>query len=246
MYSEADKDSLHVKFADEAICIGKASPSDSYLNIPRIISAAEVSGADAIHPGYGFLAENAGFCNICAEHKIIFIGPSAENIKTMGDKNEARITMKKFNVPLVPGSAGIIQNEKHLFEEASKIGFPLMAKASAGGGGKGMRIVEKESDLLEMFTIATTEAQAAFGNGDVYLEKYIEEPRHIEFQILSDSSGNAIHLGERDCSIQRRHQKLIEEAPSPFLDDDLRKKWVQQLYLQLKVLNLKAQVLLSF
>ncbi len=224
VYSEADKNSLHVKFADEAICIGKASPSDSYLNIPRIISAAEVSGAEAIHPGYGFLAENAGFCNICAEHNITFIGPSAENIRVMGDKNEARKTMRQFDVPLVPGSASLIKSTEQLYKEAETVGYPVMVKASAGGGGKGMRIVEKESDLEEQFTIARTEAEAAFGNGDIYIEKYIEEPRHIEIQILSDKQGNAIHLGERDCSIQRRHQKLIEEAPSPFLDEELRTK----------------------
>jgi len=224
VYSVADKDSLHVKFADEAICIGKASPVDSYLNIPRIIAAAEISGAEAIHPGYGFLAENANFCEICKEHDITFIGPSAENIRTMGDKNEARKTMEKFNVPLVPGSKTIIKSIPELKKIAKEVGYPIMVKASAGGGGKGMRMVPSEETVEELFTIATTEAEAAFGNGDIYVEKFIEDPRHIEFQILSDAKGNTIHLGERDCSIQRRHQKLIEEAPSPFLDEELRNR----------------------
>ncbi|MGE4169699.1 MAG: acetyl-CoA carboxylase biotin carboxylase subunit [Candidatus Margulisiibacteriota bacterium] len=224
VYSEADQDSLHVKMADEAICIGPASPKESYLNIPAIISAAELSGAQAIHPGYGFLAENPYFSEVCKANNIVFIGASAENIRLMGNKSEAKKTMRKLKVPTVPGSEGVISTEKELLAIAKETGYPLMIKASAGGGGKGMRIVRDSSQLKEMYNLAVNEAQSAFGNGDVYVEKYIEEPRHIEIQILSDKHGNAVHLGERDCSIQRRHQKLIEESPSPILDEKLRKK----------------------
>ena len=224
VYSEADKESLHVKVADEAICIGPASPVESYLNINRIISAAEMAGAEAIHPGYGFLAENDQFSEICKANKIVFIGASPENIRLMGNKSQAKKTMQKLGVPCVPGSDGIIKSESELDEIAKKTGFPLMIKASAGGGGKGMRIVENKSQLHNSFQIAVNEAKSCFGNGDVYIEKYVENPRHVEIQILSDRKGNAVHLGERDCSIQRRHQKLIEEAPSPFINDKLRKK----------------------
>lgn len=224
VFSEADRDCLHVKLADEAYCIGPAAPNKSYLNIPAIISAAEVSGAEAIHPGYGFLSENSYFSEVCAANKIVFIGATPENIQLMGNKNEARRTMQKYNVPTVPGSKDIVHSEAELSEMASSVGYPLMIKASSGGGGKGMRIVKSENELFEMFRLATMEAKSSFGNGDVYIEKYVEEPRHIEFQILSDKHGNAVHLGERDCSIQRRHQKLIEEAPSPFLDETLRQK----------------------
>lgn len=222
IYSEADRDSLHVKLADEAICVGPASPKESYLNIPRVISAAEVSGAEAIHPGYGFLSENADFSEICAANNIVFIGASPENIRLMGNKSVAKSTMKQFGVPTVPGSDGIVESADQLDDIAARTGFPLMIKASAGGGGKGMRIVPSQAELHELYTIATTEAKASFGNGDVYIEKFIENPRHVEIQILADATGHAIHLGERDCTIQRRHQKLIEEAPSPVLDASLR------------------------
>lgn len=224
IYSEADKDSLHVKLADEAICVGPASPVKSYLNIPTIIAAAEISGAEAIHPGYGFLSENDYFSEVCQSNHITFIGASPENIRLMGNKSQAKSTMKKFNVPCIPGSNGIISNEKTLRKVANEIGFPVIIKASAGGGGKGMRVVESEETLMENYKLARAEAKSAFGNQDVYLEKLIEEPRHVEIQILSDKNGQAVHLGERDCSIQRRHQKLIEESPSPILTEALRKK----------------------
>ncbi len=224
IYSEADKDSLHVKLADEAFCIGPAAPDKSYLNVPAIIAAAEVSGADAIHPGYGFLAENAYFSSMCRDHKITFIGATPTNIELMGDKNKARITMKRCKVPVVPGSEGVVSTEDELKKAVKDIDFPIIVKAVAGGGGKGMRVVHQKEQLLENYRIATQEAKSAFGNGDVYIEKYIESPRHIEFQIMSDRNGHAIHLGERDCSIQRRHQKLIEEAPSPLITPKLRKK----------------------
>ncbi|MEK7298957.1 MAG: acetyl-CoA carboxylase biotin carboxylase subunit [Candidatus Margulisiibacteriota bacterium] len=224
VYSQADADSLHVKLADEAYCIGPAEPAKSYLNMAAIISTAEVTGAEAIHPGYGFLAENAQFSQMCLDHNITFIGASPENIRMMGDKNTAKKTMQKFKVPVVPGSDGLITSEKELLACVKKTGLPVIIKASAGGGGKGMRVVREMDELVDQYQIAIREATAAFGNGDVYLEKYVEEPRHVEIQILSDAQGNAIYLGERDCSIQRRHQKLIEEAPSPVLDEKLRKK----------------------
>lgn len=227
IFSEADRECLHVKLADQSYCIGPAIPSKSYLNIPAIISVAEVSGAEAIHPGYGFLSENSYFSEVCQANNIKFIGPTPENIRLMGNKNEARRTMQKSGVPIIPGSPNVIQDEADLQATAKKVGYPLIVKASAGGGGKGMRIVRAQTELVEMYHLATMEAKSAFGNGDVYIEKYIEEPRHIEFQILSDKHGHAIHLGERDCSIQRRHQKLIEEAPSPFIDDVLRRKMGQ-------------------
>jgi acetyl-CoA carboxylase biotin carboxylase subunit len=224
VYSDADKDSLHVKIADEAYCIGPATPSQSYLNIPSIISVAEVSGADAIHPGYGFLAENVKFAEICAQSKIKFIGPYPASILSMGDKSIAKTTVMKAGVPVVPGSDGIITDEKEALRLAAKIGYPVIIKASAGGGGRGMRVALHEGELLSHMKTAKAEAEAAFGNADVYIEKYVERPRHIEIQILADEKGNIIHLGERDCSIQRRHQKLIEESPSPALDEKLRKK----------------------
>jgi acetyl-CoA carboxylase, biotin carboxylase subunit len=224
VYSEADKNSFHVRLADEAVCIGPANPQQSYLNVPVLISAAEIVGADAIHPGYGFLSENADFSEICSDHNIVFIGASPENIRLMGDKSRAKRTMKKIGVPVVPGSDGIVNSVKELERIAKETGFPLMIKASAGGGGKGMRIVEDPDKLVELFHIAMNEAKASFGNGDIYVEKFIVKPRHVEIQILSDKKGNAIHLGERDCSVQRRHQKLIEESPSPFLKDKVRKK----------------------
>jgi acetyl-CoA carboxylase, biotin carboxylase subunit len=224
VYSDADKDSLHVKIADEAYCIGPAIPSQSYLNIPSIISVAEIAGVDAVHPGYGFLAENEKFAEICAQSKIKFIGPHPHAMRSMGNKSIARKTVLKAGVPVVPGSEGVITDEKEALKLADKIGYPVIIKASAGGGGRGMRVAEKESELLSHIKTARAEAEAAFGNPDVYIEKYIEQPRHIEFQILADEKGNVIHLGERDCSIQRRHQKLMEESPSPALDDKLRRK----------------------
>ena len=224
VYSEADRHSLHVKLADEAICIGPAAPSKSYLNILAIIAAAEVSGAEAIHPGYGFLSENAYFSEVCKANKITFIGATPENIRMMGNKSQAKKTMQKFKVPTVPGSDGLVESDKELDAIAEKTGYPLMIKASAGGGGKGMRIVNGPEHLHELYHNAVAEARSAFGNGDIYIEKFIEAPRHVEIQVMSDSKGNAIHLGERDCTVQRRHQKLIEESPSPILTEKLRKK----------------------
>ena len=222
VYSEADKDSLHVNFADEAVCIGPPSGADSYLKIPNIISAAEITNADAIHPGYGFLSENEQFSKICLENKIKFIGASAEMIKNMGDKANAKSTMKKAGVPVIPGSDGIIETLEEAKEIAKKIGYPVMIKASAGGGGKGMRIVKKNTELSAAWNSAKKEAFAGFGNDDMYMEKLLIEPRHIEIQIIGDSKGRVCHLSERDCSIQRRHQKLLEESPSPFMTDKLR------------------------
>ncbi len=224
VYSTADAESLHVKFADEAVCIGPPLSSDSYLNIANIISAAEITNADSIHPGYGFLSENARFSKICEEHGIKFIGASPEMIDRMGDKANAKATMKAAGVPCVPGSDGIIQTFSECKKIAKKTGYPVMLKASAGGGGKGMRAVWKEQDLKVAWDSARQESKAAFGNDDMYMEKLIEEPRHIEIQIIGDSNGKACHLSERDCSVQRRHQKLTEEVPSPFMNDALRKK----------------------
>ncbi len=224
VYSEADRDSLHVRFADEAVCIGSALPRDSYLHIPRLISAAEITNADAIHPGYGFLAENAQFAEICASQGLKFIGPSPDAISAMGDKALAKETMMKAGVPVVPGSGGVVKDAKQGLEVATSIGFPVMIKASAGGGGKGMRIVIEPSEFEKLFQMASAEAGSAFGNSDVYIEKFIEQPRHIEIQVFGDSYGNAVHLTERDCTIQRRHQKLIEESPSPIMNATLREK----------------------
>lgn len=224
VYSEADRDSLHVKIADEAFCIGPAQSARSYLNIANIISAAEVSGADAIHPGYGFLAENANFAEICESCGIKFIGPSPEALEKMGAKAVARETMIKAGVPVVPGTEGVISDPDEAIKVAEEIGYPVIIKASAGGGGKGMRIAQSKNDLINALQTARAEAEAAFGNGEVYIEKYVEEPRHIEFQIIADNYGNIVYLGERDCSIQRRNQKLIEEAPSVAVNSDLRKK----------------------
>lgn len=222
VYSEADRESMHVKMADEAYCIGPAPSARSYLNIANIISAAELTGAEAIHPGYGFLAENANFAEICESCGIKFIGPSVEAIERMGAKAVARETMMKAGVPVVPGTEGIINNEDEAIKIAEEIGYPVIIKASAGGGGKGMRVAQSSKELINALQTAQSEAQAAFGNSEVYIEKYVEEPRHIEFQILADNYGNVIHLGERDCSIQRRNQKLIEEAPSVALSPELR------------------------
>ena len=224
VYSEADRESLHVRFADEAVCIGPPSPKESYLNIPRIIAAAEVTNADAIHPGYGFLSENASFAEICETSGITFIGPTAQMISAMGDKAFAKETMRKSEVPVVPGSDGILDDKNEARELADSIGYPVIVKASAGGGGRGMRIVRQSEEFEKLFQTARTEAESAFGNPGVYVEKYLEEPRHVEVQVLGDTYGNVIHLGERDCSIQRRHQKLIEESPSPVVDDELREQ----------------------
>lgn len=224
VYSEADRDSLHVKFADEAICIGPANPQQSYLNIPAILSAAEITDAEAIHPGYGFLSENPHFAEACVTSGITFIGPTPENIRIGGDKAKARMLLKRRGIPVVPGSDGPITSEEMAEKVVKKIGFPVIIKASAGGGGKGMRIVKNEQEFEQAFHMAQREAFAAFGNGELYIEKYIPNIRHIEVQILADSKGTIIHLGERECSIQRRHQKLLEEAPSPFLTEKQRKK----------------------
>jgi acetyl-CoA carboxylase biotin carboxylase subunit len=222
VYSEADRESLHVRFADDDVCIGPPPARDSYLNIPRLIAAAEITGADAIHPGYGFLAENAEFAEICAASKITFIGPTADQIRTMGDKAQARKTMTAVGVPIIPGTPGPVEDVDEALTFATQIGFPVIIKAAAGGGGKGMRVAKDPDDFGRSFQLARSEALSAFGNGDVYVEKYLARPRHIEFQILGDRHGNVLHLGERDCSVQRRHQKLIEESPSPALDDALR------------------------
>ena len=222
VYSEADRDSLHARVADEAICIGPAASSASYLSMPNIISAALVSGAEAVHPGYGFLAENAAFARACADSGLVFIGPSPDAIDRMGDKAVARATMMAAGVPCVPGSDGVVEDVDTAMAFAREVGFPVLIKASAGGGGRGMRVARDESELGANLTAAKTEAAASFGNDDVYIEKYLMRPRHIEFQVLADTHGNAVHLFERDCSIQRRHQKLVEEAPSPALTPELR------------------------
>lgn len=228
VYSEADENSLHVRFADEAVCIGKASSTDSYLNIPRLISAAEITDVEAIHPGYGFLAENAHFSEICASCRIKFIGPTADNMRRMGDKMTAKDTMKKAGVPVIPGSDDIVRTKEEALELAKNMGYPVIIKASAGGGGKGMRVCHNDVSLVNAYMTAQSEAESAFGNPEVYMEKYISSPRHIEFQIMADEHGNVIHLGERDCTIQRRHQKLIEEAPSAKLKPEIREQMGQK------------------
>jgi acetyl-CoA carboxylase biotin carboxylase subunit len=224
VYSEADRESLHVRFADDDVCIGPAPARESYLRISRLIAAAEITGADAIHPGYGFLAENAEFAETCAASNITFIGPTAEQIRAMGDKAAARDAMARVGVPVVPGTAGPVEDPEAALGAARDIGFPVIIKAAAGGGGKGMRVAREEDEFLKSFSLARSEALAAFGNADVYVEKYLERPRHIEFQIMGDRHGSVIHLGERDCSIQRRHQKLVEEAPSPAVTPELRER----------------------
>jgi acetyl-CoA carboxylase biotin carboxylase subunit len=224
VYSEADRHSLHVRFADEAICIGPPRSSESYLNIPQVISAAEIANVDAIHPGYGFLSENANFAEVCEASHIAFIGPSPAVIRMMGEKDRARAEMAAAGLPIIPGSPGVVADEHAAKEIADEIGLPVMIKAAEGGGGRGMRLVRKKSELVAAFQTARTEAEQAFGSPNVYIEKLIEDPRHIEFQVLGDKYGNVIHLGERDCSIQRRHQKVLEESPSPALDAQTRKK----------------------
>jgi acetyl-CoA carboxylase biotin carboxylase subunit len=246
VYSEVDANSLHVKLADEAVCIGKASPASSYLNIPSIISAAEITDVEAIHPGYGFLAEDAHFAEICESCQIKFIGPSPENMKLMGDKMAAKETMKSAGIPVIPGSDGVIKTKEEALKEAKRIGYPVIIKATAGGGGKGMRVCHNDIRLVSAFLTAQSEAEAAFGNSEVYMEKYIAEPRHIEFQILADEKGNIVHLGERDCTIQRRHQKLIEEAPSVFLTDEMRKSMGEAAVKGAKIVDYKGVGTIEF
>ena len=224
VYSTADKYSLHVKFADEAVCIGPPPSVESYLNIPRIIAAGQITNADAIHPGYGFLAENADFSKICEDNGFAFIGPSAEIINAMGNKAQAKKTMKASGVPVIPGNVGVLKDAEEARELANEMGYPVMLKASAGGGGKGMRLVHEESEVINSYNMASSESLTSFNNGDMYIEKFVENPRHIEIQILADAYGNVVSLGERECSIQRRHQKLLEESPSAAVDEDLRKR----------------------
>jgi acetyl-CoA carboxylase, biotin carboxylase subunit len=224
VYSEADRHALHVRFADEAVCIGPPRSSESYLNIPQVISAAEITNVDAIHPGYGFLSENANFAKVCEASEITFIGPKPEIIELMGEKDRARREVKAAGLPTIPGSEGVVEGEEQLAKEAARIGYPLILKASAGGGGRGMRVVRGQDELLSAYQTARSEAQQAFGTPDVYAEKFLENPRHIEFQVLGDQHGKVIHLGERECSIQRRHQKLVEESPSPAMDPQHRKE----------------------
>jgi acetyl-CoA carboxylase biotin carboxylase subunit len=223
VYSEADRNSLHVRFADEAVCIGPARSSESYLNIPQVISAAEITNVDAIHPGYGFLSESANFAKVCEASEITFIGPTPEVIEMMGEKDRARREMKAAGLPTIPGSEGLVEGEEQLAKESQRVGYPLILKASAGGGGRGMRVVRTQGELLAAYQTARSESQQAFGTPDVYMEKFLEHPRHIEIQVLGDQHGKVIHLGERECSIQRRHQKLLEESPSPAMDPKRRK-----------------------
>ncbi len=237
IYSTADRESLHVRFADEAVCIGPPPSSQSYLNIPKIMAAVEITNADAVHPGYGFLAENAEFAEICTQYGIKFIGPTPDQIRAMGDKITAKETMVKAGVPVVPGSGGLVQDLSSGKKIASDIGYPIMIKATAGGGGKGMRIVQSADQFEDMWNIARQEAKAAFGNDGVYIEKYIEEPRHIEIQVVGDQYGKVVHLSERDCSIQRRHQKLVEESPSPFMTSELRDKMGEASIVAGKAIN---------
>ncbi len=237
VYSEADKEALHTQLADEAICIGPNSARDSYLNIPNILEATSLSGAEAIHPGFGFLSENSKFAKMCKDCNIIFIGPTPETMDMMGDKANARITMKNHGIPIVDGYEGFIRDERHALEIAKSVGFPVMIKAALGGGGKGIRIVEKEDDFKDAYLMAKAEALACFNNDVVYIEKYIRNPHHIEFQVLADNYGNVVHLFERDCSVQRKNQKIVEEAPSVFLNDDIRRKMGEVAVKICKVVN---------
>ncbi len=246
VYSEADKNSLHLEFADEAICIGKAPSSESYLNISSLISAAEVTDSDAIHPGYGFLAENSHFAGICESCGIKFIGPSAENISLMGDKIKAKETMRRAGLPLIPGSKAAVKSKEDALELAKHTGYPLILKAKAGGGGKGMRVCHSDVRLISALLTAQSEAEAAFGDSEIYIEKFIQNPRHIEVQIAADNYGNAIYLGERDCSIQRRHQKVIEETPSPAVDGRLRKKLGELCLKGIKSINYRSVGTIEF
>lgn len=246
VYSEADKESMHVQCADEAICIGKNKSSDSYLNVANIISVAEITDADAIHPGYGFLAENAHFAEICESCGIKFIGPTAESIKAMGDKVRARELMDSANVPIIPGSKGAISNKDEALKFAKKIGYPVIIKAAAGGGGRGMKVCHSDVRLLSAFATCQTEAEKAFGDSSVYIEKYIEEPHHIEIQVVADNYGNALYLGERDCSIQRRHQKIVEETPSPLVTPRIRKKLGEIAVKAVKSINYRSVGTIEF
>lgn len=246
VHSTVDRDALHVQLADESVCIGEAPSSQSYLNIPNIIAAALTHNATAIHPGYGFLAENARFAEICADHNLIFVGPTPESIQAMGDKSTAKETMKRVGVPTIPGSDGLLSDEGEALAIATQIGFPVIIKATAGGGGRGMRLVREPEELTQAFQAAQTEAGAAFGNAGVYLEKFVECPRHIEFQILADNYGNVVHLGERDCSIQRRHQKLLEEAPSPALSAEQREKMGHAAVLAAQAINYRGAGTVEF
>jgi len=246
VYSEADRNSLHVRFADEAVCIGPARSSESYLNIPHVISAAEITNVDAIHPGYGFLSENANFAKVCEASEITFIGPRPELIEMMGEKDRARREMKAAGLATIPGSDGIVEGEEQLAKEAGRIGLPLILKAAAGGGGRGMRVVKSQPELLAAYQTARNEAQQAFGTPDVYMEKFLEHPRHIEFQVLGDQHGKVIHLGERECTIQRRHQKLVEESPSPALDAKRRKELGGKVVKALEKVGYRTPARLSF
>lgn len=246
VYSTADRDSLHVRFADEAVCIGPAPSKDSYLNIPNIISAAELTNADAIHPGYGFLSENARFSSICSQYGIKFIGATAEQIERMGDKASAKETMRNAGVPIVPGSDGLVENVKEGIKIANEIGYPVILKATAGGGGRGMRIVWNDAEFEPAWDSAKQEAGAAFGNDGLYLEKFVEDPRHIEIQVIGDQFGTVCHLSERDCSIQRRHQKLVEESPSPFMTPELRQKMGEAAIKGAKAVNYEGAGTIEF
>jgi acetyl-CoA carboxylase, biotin carboxylase subunit len=246
VYSTADRDSLHVRFADEAVCIGPPSSKESYLNVPRLMAAVEITNADAIHPGYGFLAENADFCEICTEYGVKFIGPTPDQIRKMGDKITAKETMIKAGVPVVPGSGGLITDVEAGKKTANEIGYPVILKATAGGGGKGMRIVWDEKDFESQCNTARMEAKASFGNDGIYCEKYVEEPRHIEFQVAGDQYGTVCHLSERDCSIQRRHQKLVEESPSPFMTPELREKMGEAAIKAAKCINYEGVGTIEF
>lgn len=246
VYSTADRDSLHVRFADEAVCIGPPAGKDSYLRFDRIIAAAEVTGADAIHPGYGFLAENAEFAAICKDHDLKFIGPEPETINMMGDKSRAKETMAAAGVPVVPGSDGEVRDAKEGKQIADEMGYPVMVKASAGGGGRGMRVVWSSEEFETQFNTASSEAEAAFGNGGCYVEKFVTGPRHVEIQILGDGKGNVLHFGERECSIQRRHQKLLEESPSPVVDEDLRRRMGEAAIAGAKAVNYEGAATVEF
>ncbi|HYL47230.1 MAG TPA: acetyl-CoA carboxylase biotin carboxylase subunit [Candidatus Limnocylindrales bacterium] len=246
VYSEADRNALHVRFADEAICIGPPRSSESYLNIPHVISAAEIADVDAIHPGYGFLSENANFAEVCEASHITFIGPSPDVIRLMGEKDKAREEMAKAGVPIIPGSPGVVPDEDAAFEFAKEIGYPLIIKAAEGGGGRGMRIVREKSELISSFQTARAEAEQAFGSPSVYMERLIQKPRHIEFQVLGDQHGNLIHLGERECTIQRRHQKVLEESPSPAMDPKTRKKIGDQVVNALKKIGYSSAGTVEF
>lgn len=246
VYSTADKDSLHVKFADEAVCIGKPASADSYLNIPHIMAAAEITNADAVHPGYGFLAENAKFSQICADHGIKFIGPTPEMINKMGDKITAKDTMIKAGVPVVPGGEGLLESVDEAKSLAKVVGYPVILKATAGGGGKGMRVVWNEEEIEKAYSTAKQEAAASFKNDGIYMEKFVEEPRHIEIQVAGDQYGNVCHLSERDCSIQRRHQKLVEESPSPFMTPELRQKMGEAAIKAAKAINYESVGTIEF